>query len=57
MKTLVKKLLDQDLSRRDFGKAMLAMGFSAAAIDSVLSSVAYGASEPSGPSVAADGFQ
>lgn len=48
MKTLVKKLLDQDLSRRDFGIAMLAMGFSTSAIDSVLRSVAYAAAEPPG---------
>ena len=47
MKTLVKKLLDQDLSRRDFGIAMLAIGFSASAIDSVLKSVAYAAPVPS----------
>lgn len=46
MRTLVKKFLDQDLSRRDFGKAMVAMGFSSAAIDSVLSSVAYAAPIP-----------
>lgn len=48
MKTLVKKLLDQDLSRRDFGKAMVAMGFSASAIESVLRSVAYALPESSG---------
>ncbi len=52
MRALIKKFLDEDLSRRDFGKAMMAMGFSAAAIESVLSSVAYAASEPSG-----DGFE
>ena len=46
MRTLVKKFLDQDLSRRDFGRAMVAMGFSGAAIDSVLSSVAYAAPTP-----------
>ena len=47
MKTLVKKFLDHDLSRRDFGKAMMALGFSASAIDSVLQSVAYAATDPS----------
>ena len=52
MKALVEKLLDQDLSRRDFGKAMVAMGFSATAIDSILSSVAYAAPQPS-----IDGFE
>jgi benzoylformate decarboxylase len=40
MRELVKKLLDDDLSRRDFGKAMLAMGFSSAAVKSVADSVA-----------------
>jgi thiamine pyrophosphate-dependent acetolactate synthase large subunit-like protein len=40
MRELIKQLLDQDLSRRDFGKAMVAMGFSAAATQSVLQSVA-----------------
>jgi acetolactate synthase-1/2/3 large subunit len=43
MRHLVKQLLDQELSRRDFGKAMLAMGFSSAAAESVLSSVAQAA--------------
>ena len=51
MKTLVEKLLDQDLSRRDFGKAMLAMGFSASAIESIVQSVAYAAEEPAGQGV------
>jgi hypothetical protein len=46
MRTLVKKLLDRELSRREFGNAMLAMGFSATAIESVWSSVAAAASEP-----------
>ncbi len=41
MRTLVKKLLDQDLSRRAFGQNMMALGFSSAAIDSILSAVAY----------------
>ncbi len=40
MRELVKKLLDDDMSRRDFGKAMLAMGFSPAAAQSVAASVA-----------------
>ena len=40
MRELVKQLLDQDLSRRDFGKALLAMGFTASAVESVLTSVA-----------------
>jgi benzoylformate decarboxylase len=44
MRELVKQLLDQELSRRDFGKAMAALGFSAAATQSVLQSVA-GAAE------------
>ena len=46
MRHLVKQLLDQELSRRDFGKAMLAMGFSSAAAESVLNSVAQAADEP-----------
>jgi len=50
MQKLVERLLDQELSRRDFGKAMVAMGFSAAAIDSIVQSVAYAAAEPSGQS-------
>ena len=43
MRELIKKLLDQDLSRREFAKSMLALGFSATAIESVLSSVANAA--------------
>ena len=43
MRQLIKQLLDQELSRRDFGKAMLAMGFSSAAAQSVLHSVAEAA--------------
>ena len=39
MRELIKSLLDQDLSRRDFAKSMVALGFSATAIQSVLSSV------------------
>ncbi|MDP6435941.1 MAG: thiamine pyrophosphate-binding protein [Gammaproteobacteria bacterium] len=45
MRHLVKQLLDQELSRRDFGKTMIAMGFSTAATESVLSSVAVAADE------------
>ncbi len=40
MRELVKQLLDQQLSRRDFGQTMLALGFSSAAVESVLTSVA-----------------
>jgi hypothetical protein len=43
MRELVKQLLDQELSRRDFGKAMAALGFSTAAAQSVLQSVATAA--------------
>ena len=43
MRELIKKLLDQDLSRREFAKSMLALGFSATAIESVLGSVANAA--------------
>jgi thiamine pyrophosphate-dependent acetolactate synthase large subunit-like protein len=42
MKTLAKKFLDQQLSRRDFAKGLAAMGFSASAIESVIGSMAYG---------------
>ncbi len=45
MRDLVKQFLDSDLSRRDFGKALLAMGFSQAAAQSVVSSAAV-AAEP-----------
>jgi thiamine pyrophosphate-dependent acetolactate synthase large subunit-like protein len=55
MRELVKKLLDQELSRRDFGRQMLAVGFSSAAVESVLSSVAVagghsGVTETAAPS-------
>jgi thiamine pyrophosphate-dependent acetolactate synthase large subunit-like protein len=43
MRELVKQLVDQQLSRRDFGKAMLALGFSSSAAQSVLDSVAHAA--------------
>jgi benzoylformate decarboxylase len=49
MRELVKKLLDQQLSRRDFGTAMMAMGFSSAAVNSVLTSVASAAESGSIP--------
>jgi benzoylformate decarboxylase len=52
MRALVKKVLDRELSRRDFGAAMLAMGFSAAAIESVWRSAA---AEVTG--LPADGFE
>jgi benzoylformate decarboxylase len=48
MQNLVEKLLDQKLSRRNFGKAMGALGFSASAIESIVQSVAYAAEAPSG---------
>ncbi len=46
MKTLVKKFLDKELSRRGFMKGMIALGFSTAAIDSVLNSIAYAETPP-----------
>lgn len=46
MRELVKKLLDQQLSRRDFGQKMLALGFSSAAVESVLTNVASAATNP-----------
>ena len=45
MRALVKQLVDKELSRRDFGKAMAALGFSAAAAQSVLNSVAVAEDE------------
>ena len=42
MKTLAKRFLDQELSRRDFARGLAAMGFSAAAIQSVVGSIAQG---------------
>ncbi len=41
MKELVKKLLDKDITRRNFIKSLTAIGFSMNAIDSVLNTVAY----------------
>ena len=46
MKSLIEKLLDREISRRDFGKAMLAAGFSTSAIESIMGSFAYAAAEP-----------
>ncbi len=46
MKTLVKKFLDKEISRRGFMKGMFALGFSTAAIDSVLNSIAYADTTP-----------
>ena len=40
MRDLLKQFIDQDISRRDFGKGLLALGFSAAAVESVLGSLA-----------------
>ena len=45
MKLLVKRLLDGQLSRRGFFKGMMALGFSATAIDSIFNSMAH-AEEP-----------
>jgi len=39
MRELIRQLVDKEMSRRDFGKALLAMGFSATAAESVLNSV------------------
>lgn len=45
MRALLKQFLDQQISRRDFGAGLIALGYSAAAAQSVLSSVAT-AAEP-----------
>jgi len=52
VRALVKKILDRDLSRREFTAAMLGMGFSVAAADSVWQSAAAG---PAG--AAAESFE
>jgi acetolactate synthase-1/2/3 large subunit len=46
MKALVKKFLDKEISRRGFMKGMVALGFTAKSIDSVLNSVAYAETTP-----------
>ena len=40
MKALAKRFLDQEITRRDFATGMTALGFSGAAIQSVLASIA-----------------
>ena len=45
MRTLIKRFMDQELSRRDAVKAIGALGFSTAAAESLLSSVAFAATE------------
>ena len=44
MRTLLKQYLEHDISRRNFAKSMLALGFSSSAINSVLHSAAMAAS-------------
>jgi len=46
MRTLLRKFLDHELSRRDLMNTLAGLGFSAVAIDSVLSSVAAAAEDP-----------
>ena len=48
MRDLVKQLLDNDMSRREFGQRLLALGFSAGAAQSLVTSVA-GAAEHTTP--------
>ena len=55
MRTLLKQYLEHQLSRRDFAKSMLAMGFSAAAIQSILSTEANAESLSSGGSFEVQG--
>jgi len=52
MRALAKRFLDQELSRRDFARGMAALGFSGAAVQSVLSSMAY-----AGTSVPREGIE
>ena len=47
MRTLLKQYLEHDISRRNFAKSMLALGFSSWAINSVLHSAAMAASTSS----------
>ncbi len=51
MQKLVKQLMDRDLSRRDFASALLAMGFTGSAVQSVLGNVAYAEATPPGRGV------
>ena len=46
MQTLIKKYLDRQISRRGFMHSMAALGFSAAAVDSMVRSVASAAEPP-----------
>jgi benzoylformate decarboxylase len=45
MRSLLRQYLEQDLSRRDFAKALVAIGFSASAINAVLRSEAMAESQ------------
>ncbi len=48
MRTLIKKFLDQELSRRELGQSLAAIGLSAAAIQSLLSTAANAAEDARG---------
>lgn len=48
MRTLLKRLLDHEISRREFGRSMVALGFSAATVRTALASVADAAAGADG---------
>ena len=49
MREPIKKLLDRELSRRTFGKEMMALGFSSVAVDSLLNSMVHAAEDNNTP--------
>ena len=49
MKELVKRFLDRELSRRDFARSIAALGFSGAAIESLLGSVSLARADEAAP--------
>ena len=55
MRDLLRRYLEQDLSRRDFTKAMVAMGFSTSAIGAVLQSEAVAAAQSGGEAFEVEG--
>ena len=55
MRTLLRNYLEHDLSRRDFTKSMLAMGFGASAINAVLDSAAMAAAPSSAEAYEVEG--
>lgn len=56
MKDLMQALLARELSRRDFSRGMLALGFSSAAVDAIIQSASAAGHLPSGADTAAGRF-